>query len=98
MSSPSSDGDGDDEVVVARGGLPADVRSASEIPALWSDGSCGTSTQRVCYRALLACGCVEASSSSSPAICRRRWRMEVSAVVVLGQKDLLGPLCNSVIF
>ena len=98
MSSPSSsDGDGDDEVVVARGGLPADGRSASEIPALWSDGSCGTSTQRVCYRALLACGCVEACSSS-PAVFRRRWRMEVSAVVVLGQKDLLGPLCNSVIF
>ena len=84
-------------MVVARGGLPADARSTAQIPASMSDGSCGTSTQRVCYRAPLARGCVEGSSSSFPAVLWRRWSLEVVAVEVVGLEDLWGFLRKSAV-
>ena len=53
--------------------------------------------QRVCYRAPLARGCVEGSSSSFPAVLWRRWSLEVVAVEVVGLEDLWGFLRKSAV-
>jgi hypothetical protein len=89
----ASAGGGEDEAAVARGWFPADARSTVQMPVLAPVGSCGTSTQLVCYRAPSALGLVVVSSSSSPVASCCWWSSPWTTGVVVGLENLQGPLC-----